>query len=59
MTRIDLLNAARNLAYEQIDMCSALSETEFAELKKLPEDKATEKLASEFLEEALDYDFGK
>ena len=50
---------ARDLAYEQIDNCSALSDTEYDELKNLPEEEVLEKLAMQFLQEAVNYNFGK
>ena len=49
---------ARELAYDQIRDCSALSDAEYSELKKLPEEEALEQLAMEFLKEAVEYNFG-
>lgn len=59
MTRIEMLNKARQLAYEQIDSNSALPINRHTELSELPEDEAIELLAREFLQEAIDYNFGK
>lgn len=59
MNRLEMLQKARQLAYEQVDGCSALDDAEYAELKQLPEEKAIEQLAANFLKEAAEYNFGK
>ena len=59
MDRLTMLEKAERLAYEQIDICSALSDARYAVLQKLPEGDAVEQLAHEFLQEAFTYAFGK
>jgi len=51
--RTEMLEKARQRAYEMIDESSCLDNEHFKELKVLPEETAINKLAVEFLEEAL------
>lgn len=59
MNRKEMVNAARQLAYEQIDSNSSLSDAEYEKLKELPEEKATKLLAMEYLKSAVEYNFGE
>ena len=59
MTRLEMVDAARQLAYEQVDGCSALNDAQYQEMLKLTEEEALERLAHKFLQEAADYNFGK
>ena len=58
MERLSMLHKARQLAYEQIDACSALDDAQYAEMLKLTEEESVEVLAHGFLQEAADYNFG-
>ena len=53
MKRIKMLEAARQRAHEMVDDASCLSDARFAELKSLPEETVINRLAVEFLDEAL------
>ena len=52
MNRIDLIEKATQLAYEEVDGMAACNDTQYKELKKLPEEEAVKTLAYEFLQEA-------
>jgi len=59
LTRLSMLKEAQRLAYKQIAMGSCLTDGRYAEMLKLPEEEAIETLAREFLQEAVDYNFGE
>lgn len=53
MNRKEMLDAARQRAYEMVDDSSALTDEEFKKLQSLPEETAVNRLAVNFLDEAL------
>lgn len=53
MNRLEMLEAARQRANEMIDESSCLSDERFKELQALPEETAINRLAVDFLDEAL------
>lgn len=59
MERLEMLEKARQLAHEEIDGVVSLSDTQHAELQKLPEENAIQQLAQEFLKDTVDWNFGK
>lgn len=59
MDRLTMLNKAQQLAYEQIDGCSSLSDERYSELVVDSHEKAIKTLAMEFLKEAAEYNLGE
>ena len=53
MNRLEMLEAARQRANEMVDESSCLSDERFKELRVLPEETAVNRLAVDFLDEAL------
>ena len=58
MDRLTMYNKAIQLACEQIDACSCLTDEGFESFKDVSEDEALKILANQFLQEAADYNFG-
>ncbi len=52
MDRLEMMRKAVQLAKEQIDGIACLSDANYANLQELTDEKAVEKLAKEFLEDA-------
>lgn len=59
MDRMIMVRKAIELACEQVDSCSALSEKRYKELAVGSHEKAIKILAMKFLEEAVNYNFGE
>ena len=58
MKRLEMLRKAKELAYEQIDFNSCLSDVDYEALNKVPDEEAIKELAGYFLKDAVEYGFG-